>query len=101
MIRDLHLSSPPHHPQSLTMKVALPLVLAAAAAVSATSIEYRTTSNGGDPLANCPGYKASNVKTGKSSLTADLKLAGKACNVYGDDLTSLTLEVEYQSGKWH
>ncbi|KFY10290.1 hypothetical protein V491_07732 [Pseudogymnoascus sp. VKM F-3775] len=79
------------------MKVALPLVLAAAAAVSATSIEYRTTSNGGDPLAKCPGYKASNVKTGKSSLTADLKLAGKACNAYGTDLESLTLEVEYQS----
>ncbi|KFY80117.1 hypothetical protein V499_01006 [Pseudogymnoascus sp. VKM F-103] len=79
------------------MKVALSWVLAAAAAVSATtSIEYRTTSNG-DPLAKCPGYKASNVKVGKSSITADLTLAGKACNVYGDDLKSLTLEVEYQS----
>lgn len=84
----------------ITMKVALSLVLAAAAAVSATtSIEYRTTSNG-DPLASCPGYKASNVKVGKSGLTADLSLAGKACNAYGDDLKSLTLEVEYQSGKF-
>jgi len=52
-----------------------------------------------DPLTSCPGYKASNVKTTSSSLTADLSLAGKACNVYGDDLKSLTLTVEYQTGR--
>ncbi|KFY48908.1 hypothetical protein V495_00923 [Pseudogymnoascus sp. VKM F-4514 (FW-929)] len=78
------------------MTVILKWLLVAAAAVSATSIDYRSNSHG-DPLAKCPGYKASNVKVGKSSLTADLKLAGKACNVYGDDLKSLTLEVEYES----
>ncbi|OBT67344.1 hypothetical protein VE03_03012 [Pseudogymnoascus sp. 23342-1-I1] len=79
------------------MKVALSWALAAAAAVSATSIDYRTTSNGGDPLAKCPGYKASNIKTSKSTLTADLKLAGNACNVYGTDLKNLVLEVEYET----
>jgi alpha-glucosidase len=82
------------------MTVVLKWLLVAAAAVSATSIDYRSNSHG-DPLAKCPGYKASNVKVGKSSLTADLKLAGKACNVYGDDLKSLTLEVEYESGRLH
>lgn len=91
-------TSPHFTTNRITMKVALSWLLAAAAAVSATSIEYRTTSNG-DPLAKCPGYKASNIKTGKSTLTADLTLAGKACNVYGDDLKSLTLEVEYETGK--
>jgi alpha-glucosidase len=80
------------------MTVVLTWLLVAAAAVSATSIDLRSASNG-DPLAQCPGYKASNIKTGKSTLTADLKLAGKACNAYGTDLTSLTLEVEYESGK--
>jgi alpha-glucosidase len=52
-----------------------------------------------DPLASCPGYKASNVKTTASTLTADLTLAGSACNVYGTDLASLTLEVVYETGK--
>lgn len=52
-----------------------------------------------DKRAACPGYKASNVKTTGSSLTADLKLAGSACNVYGKDLTHLTLEVTYEDGK--
>lgn len=49
------------------------------------------------PIDSCPGYAASNVVIGDSSLTADLKLAGDACNVYGDDLADLKLEVEYQS----
>lgn len=51
-----------------------------------------------DPLAGCPGYKASNIKTSSSGLTADLTLAGKACNVYGTDLTQLTLTVSYDNG---
>lgn len=51
-----------------------------------------------DSLAACPGYKASNVKTTDSGLTADLQLAGDACNIYGDDLTDLVLEVTYESG---
>ncbi|KAF2093517.1 glycoside hydrolase family 31 protein [Rhizodiscina lignyota] len=45
----------------------------------------------------CPGYKASNVKQTNSGLTASLSLAGKACNVYGTDIESLSLTVEYQS----
>jgi hypothetical protein len=90
--RALHITNP------ITMTVVLTWLLVAVAAVSATSIDLRSASNG-DPLSKCPGYKASNIKTGQSTLTADLKLAGEACNVYGDDLTSLTLEVEYESGR--
>ncbi|KAB5511529.1 glycosyl hydrolases family 31-domain-containing protein [Coniochaeta sp. 2T2.1] len=48
---------------------------------------------------DCPGYKAFNVKKGCSSVTADLKLAGSACNVYGDDIPDLKLLVEYQTDK--
>lgn len=48
---------------------------------------------------DCPGYKAHNVKKRHSGLTADLKLAGKPCNVYGKDLKNLKLVVEYQTGK--
>lgn len=50
------------------------------------------------PLTACPGYKASNVQTTSSGLTADLTLAGEACDVYGTDLTDLTLEVSYDTG---
>lgn len=49
-------------------------------------------------LDSCPGYTASNVQDDGGRVTADLALAGTACNVYGDDLTNLKLEVEYQTG---
>jgi alpha-glucosidase len=51
-------------------------------------------------LVDCPGYTASNIVKTDSSLTADLTLAGTACNTYGDDLTNLKLVVEYQTSKF-
>ncbi|EAW07225.1 putative alpha-glucosidase [Aspergillus clavatus NRRL 1] len=45
----------------------------------------------------CPGYRATNVREGHNSLTADLTLAGKPCNTYGTDLKNLKLLVEYQT----
>ncbi|KAJ7118925.1 alpha-glucosidase [Mycena epipterygia] len=45
----------------------------------------------------CPGYTASNVKVQGGTLTASLKLAGKACNVFGTDIPSLSLEVVYET----
>jgi hypothetical protein len=47
----------------------------------------------------CPGYRASNVQQSANGLTADLNLAGPACNIFGTDLRNLTLTVEYQTGK--
>jgi alpha-glucosidase len=47
---------------------------------------------------SCPGYAASNVSKTDSGLTADLTLAGTACNVYSDDIKDLKLVVEYQTG---
>jgi alpha-glucosidase len=67
----------------------------AASAAALTGIGKATT----DALATCPGYSASNVKTTTSGLTADLTLAGKACNVYGTDLKDLTLTVSYDTGR--
>lgn len=49
----------------------------------------------------CPGYSASNVQTTSSGLTADLSLAGPACNSYGNDIESLKLSVNYDSGIKH
>lgn len=48
-------------------------------------------------LDQCPGYKASNVRVTATGVTADLTLAGAACNVYGTDLPHLTLQVTYQT----
>ncbi|KAI1778152.1 glycoside hydrolase family 31 protein [Hypoxylon cercidicola] len=66
---------------------------AAASAAVVTRRDYATD----DPLTACPGYTASNVVKTASGLTADLTLAGEACNVYGADLQDLTLEVSYDT----
>lgn len=48
---------------------------------------------------DCPGYVARNVKHTKTGLTAELRLAGKACNAYGKDIPKLKLEVSYDTGE--
>lgn len=47
---------------------------------------------------DCPGYKASNVVRSGNSVTADLTLAGSACNLYSPDLTDLKFLAEWQTG---
>ena len=49
---------------------------------------------------NCPGYTASNVVENDSSFTADLTLAGDACNAFSDDIKDLKILVEYQTGEY-
>lgn len=49
---------------------------------------------------SCPGYNASNVQTSDNGLKADLVLAGAACEVYGEDLTELTLQVTCETSKY-
>lgn len=71
-----------------TMWSGSPLILASSAILVA-----------GQNLTTCPGYSASNVQQNANGLTADLSLAGEACNAYGTDLPNLTLTVEYQSGE--
>lgn len=46
----------------------------------------------------CPGYSISNVQSGNTGLTADLSLAGPACNSFGSDIPSLKLMVNYDTG---
>ncbi|KAL8650856.1 MAG: hypothetical protein Q9210_003582 [Variospora velana] len=53
--------------------------------------------NATDAQTVCPGYNASNVKRTAFGLTATLHLAGPTCNVYGTDIETLNLTVEYQS----
>lgn len=50
---------------------------------------------------SCPGYTASNVVENESSFTADLTLAGDACNAFSDDIKDLKVLVEYQTGEYY
>jgi alpha-glucosidase len=45
----------------------------------------------------CPGYTASNVVKNAYGFSASLSLAGQACNVYGTDVDSLNLKVQFQN----
>ena len=51
---------------------------------------------GSNSLDKCPGYKASNVKKTAYGVTADLHLAGPACNAYGKDLDNLKLLIDVE-----
>jgi hypothetical protein len=66
------------------------------AAVGAAALSSRAAL----PIDSCPGYKATNVQDHGVSLTADLHLAGSACNTFGDDLATLKLKVDYETGKF-
>lgn len=52
-----------------------------------------------EAVANCPGYRASNIQTTKDGLSADLHLSGKSCNAYGKDLDNLRLQVVAETGE--
>jgi alpha-glucosidase len=51
------------------------------------------------PLANCPGYTATNVQNQSNGLVADLTLAGSPCDAYGTDIVNLKLKVDYETGE--
>lgn len=65
--------------------------------VGADLLPYVKDPTAVDAQTVCPGYKASQVEETDSGLTAILTLAGAPCNVYGNDVKVLKLEVEYQS----
>ncbi|KAK4627842.1 Alpha-glucosidase [Fulvia fulva] len=45
----------------------------------------------------CPGYKASNQEDTAQGFTAHLTIAGANCQAYGNDISDLLLEVQYQT----
>ncbi|KAI0263723.1 glycoside hydrolase family 31 protein [Gloeopeniophorella convolvens] len=46
---------------------------------------------------SCPGYNATDVKVAGATLSAKLVLAGAPCNIYGEDIKTLSLEVTYET----
>lgn len=72
------------------------LALAAPYPHDATSL---VVARAADP-STCPGYTATKIDVTDSGLTADLTLAGTACNAYSEDLQELKLVVEHQTGMY-
>lgn len=55
-----------------------------------------------DPLAKdaqtiCPGYKATDIRTSNTGMTAILQLNGKPCQAYGNDIEALAFSMSYQA----
>lgn len=48
----------------------------------------------------CKGYYAKNVQKRADGLTAELRLLGEGCAVYGKDVQTLKLEVQYQESEY-
>ncbi|EIW74552.1 glycoside hydrolase family 31 protein [Coniophora puteana RWD-64-598 SS2] len=72
----------------------LPLGFVTLASVSAAlaanaSYSYNVTS--------CPGYTLQELKQTDTGLTAQLDLAGEACNAFGNDIQNLTIQVTYET----
>ena len=76
------------------------IILALGIAVTGAICDLGLVARQAQSINTCPGYAASNVVTTATTLSADLTLAGAACNVYGKDLMSLVLNVEYQTGRF-
>lgn len=53
----------------------------------------------GSTVDDCLGYSASHVRRSYNGLAADLTLIGSPCNVYGNDIKNLKLQVDYQGGE--
>jgi hypothetical protein len=51
-------------------------------------------------LLKCPGYNAVNVNKFDYGVRADLVLAGEPCNVYGEDLETLSLELTAETREY-
>lgn len=101
-------------PRSSSSLPPLAIILAVAIAIAATMVYWKAILYAGlasaaalfkrddaaaGTLDQCPGYTASNVHVTATGVTADLTLAGAACNVYGTDLPNLILQVTYQTGE--
>ncbi|KAH9836846.1 glycosyl hydrolases family 31-domain-containing protein [Rhodofomes roseus] len=50
-------------------------------------------------VSTCPGYTLSALNESQTGLTAQLKLAGAACDAFGTDIEDLTLQVTYDTNQ--
>ncbi|KAH8977329.1 glycosyl hydrolases family 31-domain-containing protein [Lactarius hatsudake] len=48
-------------------------------------------------VTDCPGYVLDSFVENRSGFTAQLNLAGRPCNAFGDDILNLTIRVTYET----
>ncbi|KAF5391185.1 hypothetical protein D9757_003120 [Collybiopsis confluens] len=48
-------------------------------------------------VSDCPGYSLHTLQESNTGLTAQLSLAGPACNAFGTDYQNLTIQVTYET----
>ncbi|KAF5371361.1 hypothetical protein D9615_009680 [Tricholomella constricta] len=48
-------------------------------------------------VSTCPGYTLHSLVETKIGFSAQLNLAGNACNAFGDDISELTIQVSYET----
>ncbi|KAG8913947.1 hypothetical protein FRC02_005229, partial [Tulasnella sp. 418] len=80
----------------MLLKPAIALIVSTSSVVQAL-VPLQARQETSTSTDSCPGYSVSNVKSDRSSLTADLTLAGSPCNAYGPDISKLKLEVTYET----
>ncbi|KAI5118349.1 hypothetical protein M0805_009152 [Coniferiporia weirii] len=72
-----------------TVKDSVHSTLTEAASLDATSYSLNVSS--------CPGYTLGSLQNTAAGLTAQLSLAGPACNAFSSDIANLTIEVTYET----
>ncbi|RDB29943.1 Alpha-glucosidase [Hypsizygus marmoreus] len=61
------------------------------------SLSANGHANVGSRISSCPGYILESLTETTIGLSAELVLAGKPCQAFGDDIAALTIEVSYES----
>lgn len=74
-------------------------VLSLAAVLVSQAVAQYGTNVDAAVLDACSGYNATDISTTEASLSARLTLAGDGCNVFGLDISTLALVVEYETGE--
>ncbi|KAK3694555.1 putative alpha-glucosidase precursor [Podospora appendiculata] len=95
--RDPAQTAPSYAPLSTVTSYAPVFTVPASADVGKNVLPNIKDPQAVNPQSVCPGYIASNVHSTDAGFTADLDLAGPACNVYGNDVESLSLLVGFQA----
>ncbi|KAH7882262.1 glycoside hydrolase family 31 protein [Phlebopus sp. FC_14] len=90
--------SPQSGPRQLLTAIMLSLLLGGLAFLSPlTSVKATNNPTYSYNVTYCPGYTLGSLTQSDYGLTAQLSLAGPACNAFGTDITELTIQVTYES----
>ncbi|KAF9528217.1 glycosyl hydrolases family 31-domain-containing protein [Crepidotus variabilis] len=89
--------------QALWLTILTCLLLSPSKITQVTAIDFSSSQTNPDSVAqkraipNCGGYTLHTIREDDASLSAKLSLANKPCNIYGEDITDLTVEVTFET----